>query len=96
MKMKVIFYYQDTPDPVKNGVTPIGEDVTDEQKDAHKYLRKKDYKYIFIIHQCVDPDNFEKVCDVDLSEGNMGYPREIVWRWRESKRGEVTNSHMNL
>lgn len=53
---------------MKNGVTPIGENVMDEQKASHKYLKMKDYKSLFIIHQCVDPDDFEKVGDVDSSK----------------------------
>lgn len=64
----VIFCYQDVWDLVKNRVIPIEENVTDEQKTAHKDLRKKDYKSLFLIHQCVDLDNFEKVGDVDSSK----------------------------
>ena len=30
-------------------------------------MKKKKYKTLFIIHQCVAPDNFEKVGDVDSS-----------------------------
>lgn len=63
--MKVVFGYQDIRDLVKNGVTPTGEDATDEKNVIHKDLKNKDYKALFIIHQCVDPDNFEKISDVD-------------------------------
>lgn len=38
---KVVFFQQDLWDLMKNGVTSIGENVTNEQKDAHKDLRKK-------------------------------------------------------
>jgi hypothetical protein len=48
---------------MKNKVSPISEEETDEQKVAHKDLTKKDYKVLFIIYQCVYPDNFEKVGD---------------------------------
>lgn len=41
--------------------------ATDEQRDAHKYLKKKDYKALFIIHQCVYPNNFDKEYDIDSS-----------------------------
>lgn len=64
-QMNVVFCYQYLWDLVKNGVTPIGENAMDEKKATHKYLKKKDYKALFLIHQCVDPDNFEKVGDVD-------------------------------
>lgn len=40
----VVFSYQDLWDLVKNGLTPIGENTTDEQKAAHKDLKKKEYK----------------------------------------------------
>lgn len=45
--MKVVLCYQDLWDLVKNGVTPIGKNATDEQKVAHKDLKKKDYKALF-------------------------------------------------
>ena len=48
--MKVVLCYQDLWDLMKNVVTPIEENTTDEQKDAHKDLKKKDYKTLFIIH----------------------------------------------
>ena len=53
---------------MKEGVTPLAENATDEGKAAHKEVKKKDYKVIFIIHQCVDPDNFEKVSDVESAK----------------------------
>lgn len=62
--MKVILCYQDVWDLMKNGLTPISDNATDEQRVAHKYLKKKDYKSLFIIHLCVDPYNFEIVSDV--------------------------------
>lgn len=40
----------------------------DEQNVAHKDLKKKDYKTLFLIHQCVDSNNFEKVCDIDSAK----------------------------
>ncbi|XP_050890208.1 uncharacterized protein LOC127095580 [Lathyrus oleraceus] len=94
--MNVFLYYHNLWDLIKNEVTSIGENVTDEQKTAHKDLKKKDYKVIFVIHQCVDPHNFEKIGDADSakeawdileksfggvrSESNQG-----VWRSIEDK-----------
>lgn len=66
--MKVIFCYQDLWNLVKKEVTPIGDNATGEQKVAHKDLKKKDYKTFFLIHQCVNPNNFEKVSDVDSTK----------------------------
>lgn len=62
--MNVIFCYQDIWDLVKNGVRSIGEDATDDQKTAHKDLKQKYYKDLFMIHQCIDSYNFEKAGDV--------------------------------
>ncbi|XP_050878661.1 uncharacterized protein LOC127082466 [Lathyrus oleraceus] len=67
-QMKRVFYYQYIWDLVKNEVTPIGENVIDEQKVAHKYLKKRDYKALFIIYQCVYLDNFEKFGDLDSTK----------------------------
>ena len=39
-----------------------------EENDAHKELKKRDYKALFMIHQCIDVDNFEKVSDVELEK----------------------------
>lgn len=53
---------------MKNGVKPINNNVTDEQKVAYKDLKNKDYKTVFIIHKCVDTNNFEKVGDAYSSK----------------------------
>ena len=53
---------------MKEGVTPLAENASDQEKAAYKELKKKDYKALFIIHQCVDPDNFEKVSDVESAK----------------------------
>ncbi|XP_050908038.1 uncharacterized protein LOC127121623 [Lathyrus oleraceus] len=53
-------------DLVKEGVTSLVEKTTDEEKAAHKELKKKDNKALFIIHQCVDPEYFKKLSDVEL------------------------------
>lgn len=66
--MNIVLCYQDTWDFVKEGVTPLAENVTDEKKAAHKELKKKDYKVLFIIHKCVDLDNFEKLSDVESTK----------------------------
>lgn len=64
-QINVVFCYQDLLDLVKEGVTPLATNMTDEEKVAHEELKKKYYKALFIVHQCIDPDNFEKVRDVD-------------------------------
>lgn len=37
-------------DLMKNGVTPISDRVIDDQKNAHKELKRNDYKALFIIY----------------------------------------------
>lgn len=48
--MKIILCYQDLSDLVKEGVTSLAENATDEQKVAHRELKNKDYKALFVIH----------------------------------------------
>ncbi|KAK2359907.1 hypothetical protein QL285_085235 [Trifolium repens] len=67
-QMKVVFCYQDLWNLVTEGVSSIGANATEEEKTAHKELKKKDFKALFIIHQCVDADNFEKVGDCESSK----------------------------
>ena len=67
-QINIVFCYQDLWDLVKEGVTPLATNVTNEEKAAHKELKKKDYKALFIIHQCVDADNFEKVSDAESAK----------------------------
>ncbi|GAU10680.1 hypothetical protein TSUD_425110, partial [Trifolium subterraneum] len=62
-QMKVVFGFQDVWDLVQSGVEPITDASSDVEKATFKELKKKDYKALFIIHQCVSPDNFERVGD---------------------------------
>ncbi|MCI31355.1 hypothetical protein A2U01_0052567, partial [Trifolium medium] len=67
-QMKVVFGFQDVWDLVHNGVKPVTESSCDAQKATYKELKKKDYKALFIIHQCVSLDNFERVGDAQSSK----------------------------
>ncbi|KAK2397922.1 hypothetical protein QL285_059445 [Trifolium repens] len=67
-QMRVVFGFQDVCDLVQGGVEPVTEYSTDVQKAIHKELKKKDYKALFIIHQCVNPDNFERVGDAQSTK----------------------------
>ncbi|GAU28814.1 hypothetical protein TSUD_21510 [Trifolium subterraneum] len=62
-QMKVVFGFQDVWDLVQSGVEPITDTSTDVEKATFKELKKKDYKALFTIHQCVSPDNFERIGD---------------------------------
>jgi hypothetical protein len=58
--MRVVFGFQEVWDLVKNGVDLITESSTSTQKTTYKEAKKKDYKALFLIHQCVSPGNFER------------------------------------
>jgi hypothetical protein len=54
--------------------------ATDAQQATHKEEKKKDFKVLFFIHQCVDGDKFEKVGDCKSSKQ--------VWEpWRRHTQG---------
>ncbi|PNY05002.1 putative copia-type polyprotein [Trifolium pratense] len=60
-KMKVIFRLQDVVEIVNDGVAALPRNPNDEQNAVHKESKKKDGKALFIIHQCLDADIFEKI-----------------------------------
>src|ERR1051325_5064726 len=62
-QMKVLFGYQEVLKVVNDGVTPLVAEATAAQQAPFKEEKKKDYKALFLIHSCVDNDNFEKVGD---------------------------------
>lgn len=57
--MNVIF--QDVSEIVNDGVPTLEPNTNDAQQAAHKEQRKKDGKWMFLIHQCVDPNVLEKI-----------------------------------
>ncbi|MCI24580.1 hypothetical protein A2U01_0045765, partial [Trifolium medium] len=59
---------QDMWNLVTEGVPSIGARATEEEKATHKETKKRDFKALSIIHQCVDADNFEKVDDCESSK----------------------------
>lgn len=61
VKMGVIFGFQDVKDLVMNGIPEEVEGATDVQTAAHKEMKKKDCKALFLIHQCVNDANFDKI-----------------------------------
>ncbi|GAU25734.1 hypothetical protein TSUD_216650 [Trifolium subterraneum] len=42
-------------------ITPIAANATEAEQTAHRALKKKDFKAMFFIHQCVDLVNFQKI-----------------------------------
>ena len=53
---------------MKEGVTPLAENTTSGEKDAHKELKNNDYKALLMIHQCFGPHNFEKISNVESAK----------------------------
>ncbi|MCI04310.1 retrovirus-related Pol polyprotein from transposon TNT 1-94, partial [Trifolium medium] len=60
-QMKVIFGNQDVWEIITNGLENLSNNATYTQKSAFKELKKKDCKALFILHQCMDAANFEKI-----------------------------------
>ncbi|GAU12969.1 hypothetical protein TSUD_191600 [Trifolium subterraneum] len=58
--MKVIFGFQDVQEVIEAGITPIAANATETEQTAHRALKKKDFKAMFFIHECVDLVNFQK------------------------------------
>jgi F0F1-type ATP synthase alpha subunit len=67
-KMKVIFRFQDVLELVNNGVPALPTNPNDEQTAAHKESQKKDGRALFIIHQCLEPDIFDKVLQCESAK----------------------------
>lgn len=63
-----MFGYQDVLEVIKNEVTSLVEGATYAQSSTHKEENTKYYKVLFLIHQCVNADNFEKVGDCTTSK----------------------------
>ncbi|KAJ1436593.1 Zinc finger, CCHC-type superfamily, partial [Sesbania bispinosa] len=63
IQMRVIFYFQEVLEIVKSGYSEIEENSSEQQKAAYREAKKKDCKALFLIHQCVDSANFEKIAD---------------------------------
>lgn len=67
--MKVIFRFQDVLEMVNDGVPELAENATEAQRTAHRDQKKKDAKGLFLIHQCVDSNIFEKIIDQESAKG---------------------------
>nr|KYP59134.1 Retrovirus-related Pol polyprotein from transposon TNT 1-94 [Cajanus cajan] len=61
IQMNAIFGFQEVYEFVHDGYQVVGDDATDAQKSIFKESKKKDCKALFLIHQCVDDANFEKI-----------------------------------
>ncbi|GAU39052.1 hypothetical protein TSUD_396570 [Trifolium subterraneum] len=68
IRMNVIFGFQDVEDLVKNGYNALAADATEAQQTTFREVKKKDCKALFLIHQCVDSANFEKISSATSSK----------------------------
>ncbi|XP_019438863.1 PREDICTED: uncharacterized protein LOC109344554 [Lupinus angustifolius] len=68
IQMKAIFGFQECREVVLEGVQQLGEDPTEAQKLEFREALKKDCKAIFLIHQCVDHSNFDKISAAQTSK----------------------------
>ncbi|KAF1893182.1 hypothetical protein Lal_00001622 [Lupinus albus] len=68
IKMKAIFGFQECLDVVQSGVPEINANSNEAQRVEHKEAKKKDCKAIFLLHQCVDRPNFEKISTASSSK----------------------------
>lgn len=66
--MGLLLDYQEVLEIVVASVEDLPKNATDAQKLAHKEARKKDRKALFLIHQCVDSGNFEKISGANLAK----------------------------
>ncbi|XP_057452837.1 uncharacterized protein LOC130744689 [Lotus japonicus] len=67
-QMEVIFGFQDVLELVTSGYEALPENPTTEQTTAHREVKKKDLRALFIIHQCVNPANFMKIATAKTSK----------------------------
>ncbi|XP_037494703.1 uncharacterized protein LOC119370507 [Jatropha curcas] len=59
--MKVLFDYHELWDVVENGVSALDANATEAQRVAHRDQKKKDKKALYLIHQGMNDETFEKI-----------------------------------
>lgn len=63
--MRAILGFQDVLEVVSTGYEKLSENMEEEKA---KEVRKKYYKALFILHQCVDATNYEKISRATTSK----------------------------
>ncbi|XP_019455105.1 PREDICTED: uncharacterized protein LOC109356199 [Lupinus angustifolius] len=61
IQMHTIFRFQEVSEVVQNGFQELGDNASEAQRTLHREAMKKDCKALFLLHQCVDGGNFEKI-----------------------------------
>jgi len=59
--MRVLFRFQGVLDVFEKGIKALSESATKAQITAYMEELKIDGRALFLIHQCVDPNIFEKI-----------------------------------
>lgn len=67
-QMKVVFRFQNVAEIACDGVPTLEVNASDVQKVARKEQRKNDGKALFLDHQYVDPNMFEKIIEEETSK----------------------------
>jgi len=77
VKMKVIFRFQDVLEVVNEGIPALAANATDVQQAAHKELKKKDGKAMFLMHQSVSNEIFEKIMHYESAKETWDAPEKL-------------------
>ncbi|KHN30908.1 hypothetical protein glysoja_017445, partial [Glycine soja] len=68
VQMKALLGFQDVYEIVMSGYQEPSASATEAQRSTYKDLKKKDCKALFLIHQCVNDANFEKIANATTSK----------------------------
>ncbi|XP_050915369.1 uncharacterized protein LOC127130393 [Lathyrus oleraceus] len=85
-QMKIIFRFQDVDEIVCDGVPASKVNANDVQKDAQKEQRKKDEKALFLIHQRMGSNVFEKIIEEDMSKRTWDKLKNLYVGYEKLKR----------
>lgn len=77
--MKVIFRFQYVIEIVNDGVPSLQENTKNSHRIANREQKNKDAKGLFLIHQCVDPNIFEKIIDQESAKGAWDTLKNTWW-----------------
>ncbi|XP_050890732.1 uncharacterized protein LOC127096165 [Lathyrus oleraceus] len=90
--MKVLFDSQDVLEVIKNGVTPLVQNAAEAQQATHKEEKTEYFKVLFLIHQCIDGDNFEKVDDLLI----IGSNEKCISKFKSELMEEFNMNNLGL
>src|ERR1044072_212529 len=67
-QMTTIFGFQGVLDVIQSGYTAPAENASEAQIAEAKERKKDDYKALFLIHQCLNDANYEKICNATTAK----------------------------